>query len=77
MLPRTIKKSDQGIIQFLIIIVLSLVILSLLGVSLSSLFNNHTLRENFMFMWHWIVHVWNTYVGQYAHKLFEIIRSKI
>ena len=51
-----------GFIQLLIIIILLIVILSLLGVSISSFVHNTTLRENFAFVWSWIVHIWNTYL---------------
>lgn len=66
---------NRGIIQLLIIIILFIIILSLLGVSLSSLFNEHTLRENFNFVWSGVMHVWQTYVAEYAQQAWQAIRG--
>ncbi len=58
------KFHDQrGIIQLVIIIVLSVIILSLLGVSITSLLNNKTLRENFGTLWNGIQWLWDTYAS--------------
>lgn len=64
-------KKEKGIIQLAIIIVLSIIILSLLGVSISSLFNSKTLRENFATLWRGISWLWNTY----ASVIWEFIKS--
>lgn len=74
-----------GFIQIILIFILFIVILSLLGVSLSSLFNNQTLRDNFSFLWNWTGIVWNHYLkgpAEYAWNLFvtfifEPIKEKI
>jgi len=71
--PFKIKNPNQGIVQFLIIVLLSVIVLSLLGVSLSSLFNDKTLRENFVFLWHWVVYVWDTYIAHYARQLWDML----
>jgi len=63
--------AKKGIIQLAIIIILSVVILSLLGVSISSLFNNKTLRENLGTLWEGIRWLWNTYAG----TLWEIAKN--
>ena len=69
------KTNDQGFVQLIIIIVLSIVILSLLGVSISSFINNTTLRENFSLFWHGIVWVWQNYIGAYISPVWDIIRG--
>ncbi|PIR69833.1 MAG: hypothetical protein COU47_00125 [Candidatus Niyogibacteria bacterium CG10_big_fil_rev_8_21_14_0_10_46_36] len=53
---------EKGIIQILIIFILFVVVLSLLGVSLSSLTQNETLRNNFSFVWHWSSFIWENYL---------------
>lgn len=63
---------NQGIIQLIIIILMFVIILSLLGVSLSTLFGNKTLRENFSFIWIWAKIVWNKYLGAPASYGFDI-----
>jgi len=59
----------------LIIIILSVIILSLLGVSLTSLFNDNTIRENFVFLWGGVKHLWVVYVWPYAGTAWEALRK--
>ncbi|TSC68144.1 MAG: hypothetical protein G01um101466_537 [Parcubacteria group bacterium Gr01-1014_66] len=70
------KKNDPhnaGIIQLLIIIILSVIILSLLGVSLRTLLTDQTLTENFIFLWDFVKHAWGTYVWPYLELLWQKI----
>ena len=69
------KTADQGFVQLIIIIVLSVVILSLLGVSISSFINNTTLRENFALLWHGVVWIWQNYIAAYLQPVWGIIRG--
>jgi hypothetical protein len=57
------KYAKQGFIQLILIIVLLVIILSLLGVSLSSLFSNPVLQQNFGFLWGWISRAWSNYLA--------------
>lgn len=54
-------KQKQGFIQIIIILVLLVIILSLLGVSLNSLFSNPILVGNFGFLGTWLAKIWNNY----------------
>ncbi|KKU53149.1 MAG: hypothetical protein A3F26_02400 [Candidatus Ryanbacteria bacterium RIFCSPHIGHO2_12_FULL_47_12b] len=63
------SSKSSGFIQLIVIIILFVVILSLLGVSISSLINDKTLQENFLFLWSGIVWFWNTY----AHTFFVFL----
>lgn len=54
---------QQGFIQIIIIVVLLVIILSLLGVSLSSLFSNPLLKDNFAIVWGWASDIWNNYLS--------------
>lgn len=67
--------TNQGFIQFIIIIVLSVVILSLLGVSIGSFISNTTLRENFAFLWKGIAWVWQNYIVGYLGPAWDFIKS--
>ena len=67
------KRYTSGIIQLAVIIILAVVVLSLLGVSLSSLINNQTLTENFIFLWGWVKWVWINYASALFWKLWDII----
>ncbi len=57
-------KKNGGFIQLIVIFLLLVVILSLLGVSLSSLFQNKTLQENFSFIGTALKTVLNSWVGK-------------
>src|SRR3989344_2329036 len=62
---------NEGLIQFMIIIVLSVIILSLLGVSLASLVENQTLKGNFTFLWRALKYIWNEYLFKYSMMLIN------
>jgi hypothetical protein len=66
---------NKGIIQFIIIIILSVIILSLLGVSLRTLFTDQTLGENFVFVWDFTKHAWGTYIWPYTESLWQKIKE--
>lgn len=53
----------QGFIQIIIIAVLLVIILSLLGVSLSALFSNPVLKDNFGFLGKWMAVLWGGYLS--------------
>ncbi|MEK7576573.1 MAG: hypothetical protein AAB482_02650 [Patescibacteria group bacterium] len=65
-----------GFIQLIIIIVMAVIILSLLGVSISSLINNKTLKENFALMWKGIMWLWTHYLYDQAITMWQFVRSK-
>ncbi|MEK7643251.1 MAG: hypothetical protein AAB372_02280 [Patescibacteria group bacterium] len=49
---------ERGFVQLIVIILLAIVILSLLGVQLSKLTDNPTLRDNLSFVWRWLIWIW-------------------
>ena len=55
--------AHQGFVQLIIIFVLFLVILSLLGVSLSSFIQNKTLKENFSFVFDFLRLAWEKWLA--------------
>ncbi|KKT41167.1 hypothetical protein A2W54_04380 [Candidatus Giovannonibacteria bacterium RIFCSPHIGHO2_02_43_13] len=68
---------QHGFVQIIIIIVLLVVILSLLGVSLSSLFSNPLLKDNFGFIGNWLSSLWNNYLAASAYHLWNILKEVI
>ena len=66
------RDKDKGFIQIIVIAVLLVIILSLLGVSLSSLFSNTVLRDNFGFLGKWIADIWNAYLGAIFNYFWNI-----
>ncbi|OGF49737.1 hypothetical protein A3G55_03230 [Candidatus Giovannonibacteria bacterium RIFCSPLOWO2_12_FULL_44_25] len=63
---------NKGFIQIIIIGALLVIILSLLGVSLSSLFSNPILKENFGFLGKWLAKLWNSYLSAPFQYLWSI-----
>lgn len=63
---------NKGFIQIIIIVVLLVIILSLLGVSLSSLFSNPVLQQNFGFLGNWLIKLWTNYLSQPFQYIWDI-----
>lgn len=72
-----IVRKSSGFVQLIIIIIMAVIIMSLLGVSISSLVNNKTLKENFAALWSGIQWLWSNYLGAQAAALWHWIQSKI
>lgn len=68
---------ENGFIQLVIIFLLLIVIISLLGVSLSSLIQNETLKENFGIVGGWVEWVWNNILKGPAQALWNIFITYI
>ena len=63
---------NQGFIQIMIIMLFLVIILSLLGVSLTALFGNPILQENFSFIKNGIKWIWNNYLSVPFWYIYEI-----
>ncbi len=68
---------NNGFIQIIIILVLLLIILSLLGVSLTSLFSNPILKNNFGFVGQGVYYIWNNYLGAPVTYIWSVFRDLI
>lgn len=55
----------------LVILALVVIILSLLGVSLSALFQNKVLRENFSFIGNIFDAIWNSWLGRIVNVVWN------
>jgi len=53
---------NRGFIQIIVIVAIFIITISLLGISLSSIFNNGLIRDNFSFVWRWSDYVWENYL---------------
>lgn len=62
---------NEGFIQLIIILVLVVVILSLLGVSLSALFQNRVLKDNFSFIGDILGTIWQSWAGKLAKTVWD------
>ena len=62
---------QKGFIQFIIIIALVIIILSLLGVSLRSLFSNDTLLDNFGVVGEWLSKLWHSVLLSPVRYVFD------
>ena len=63
--------NNRGFIQLIVILVLVVMILSLLGVSLSVLFQNPTLKENFSFIGDALSALWSSWFGRTAGVVWD------
>jgi hypothetical protein len=70
-------QQQGGFIQLIIIIALLLIILSLLGVSLRSVFSDSLLQDNFGVVGKWISDVWVNYLETPATFLFDLFVEKV
>ncbi|MEK7659629.1 MAG: hypothetical protein AAB343_00295 [Patescibacteria group bacterium] len=61
-------------IRWIIIFVLVIIILSLLGVNIASLFNDHTVRENFSYVTGKLVELWQTYLKPLWGQFWGAVR---
>ena len=66
---------NQGFIQLIVIFLLIIVILSLLGVSLSSLFQNKTLQENFSFIGVGLGYAWDQWLEKPVAAVKDVIMN--
>ena len=67
----------SGFIQLIVILILMLVVASLLGADLSSLYKNKTLRTNFSVAWQGIGKIWDQYVLPYGGALGSFLLRQI
>jgi hypothetical protein len=63
---------NQGFIRFIIVLIIFIIVLSLLGVNLSSVFQNPLVRENFSFLYDAGSFIWETYLKKPATFLWDI-----
>ena len=70
-------KNQQGIIQTIIIFILVIIILSLVGIKLTDIFKNETLKENFAFVSKGFLYVWDQWLKDPALTLWRWIRDFI
>lgn len=67
---------QKGFIQLIVILILMLVIASLLGADLSSLYKNKTLQTNFSVAWQGIAKIWDRYVLPYGGALGSFLMEQ-
>ena len=65
--------NNRGFIQLIVILALVVVILSLLGVSLSNLFQNPTLKDNFSFIGNALNNLWSSWFGQTVGVVWNFV----
>ena len=68
---------QYGFIQLIVILILMLVIASLLGADLSSLYKNKTLHTNFFVAWQGIEKIWDQYVLPYGGMLGSFLMEQV
>ena len=64
-------------IKVLIIITLSIIVISLLGVSIGDLTKNDKLKENFSIVFKWTKFAWENYIYPWAKIGWEVTKNYI
>lgn len=67
------KKQDKGFIHIIIIAILLIIIISLLGVSLQSIFANTLLQDNFRVVGDWLSWLWNSTILSPVKYVFDLL----
>lgn len=67
----------SGFIQLIVILIFMLVVASLLGADLSSLYKNKTLRANVLVVWQGIEKIWGQYVLPYGGAFGSFLMEQI
>lgn len=57
----------------IILVVVLLAILSFFGISIKSIIEGESFKENFSYVWGWIKHLWNNYLIRPASYLWNDI----
>lgn len=68
---------NRGIIQTIIIFVLVIIILSLVGIRLTDIFKNETLKENFAFVSKGFIYVWDGWLKEPVLTVWRWIRDLV
>lgn len=58
----TLHNTQSGIIQWIILIVVAVLVLSYFGFNLRQLGEDETTQDNFSFIWEWTTFVWENYL---------------
>ena len=67
---------NRGFIEILLAVVVVVIILSLLGISLGSIFGNQLLKDNFGFIWNWIVFSWQ-WLTSFLANILSFVREQV
>ena len=67
--------SNKGFIEILLAVAVVVIILSLLGISLGSIFGNQLLKDNFGFIWDWIKFSWQ-WLMSFLVNILSFVREQ-
>ncbi|MEK7090654.1 MAG: hypothetical protein AAB930_03650 [Patescibacteria group bacterium] len=59
---------NSGFIEILLAVTILIIILSLFGISLTSIFNNETLKANFLYVLDWVKFGWVWFLDKISIK---------
>lgn len=68
-------RTQQGLIQWIILIVIAVLILSYFGISLREVGEDETTQDNFSFITEWLSVIWQDYLREPAIWIWENIIS--
>jgi hypothetical protein len=70
-------KSNRGLIQLLILLLIALIVLGYYGISVRSAVNNPTTQDNISYVWNGTVNIWDDYLQAPAGYLWNIFIDDI
>lgn len=73
-------KNNGGLIHIILLILVIIIILSYLGISIKSIIEGKTFKENFDYVWDKVAYIWNNYMERpvkYLWNVFIDILSKL
>ena len=68
---------QSGFIQWVVLIIIVLLILSFFGFNLRALLDDEQTQDNFSVVWEWVVRIWDDYLKEPAQWIWENIISFI
>ncbi len=64
--------TNQGLIKFIILLIIAIIVLGFFGISLKAVFMKETVQENLWFVWNGARYVWDNYLAGPANYAWNI-----
>jgi hypothetical protein len=72
------RTTDQsGLIKMILIILLAVALLGYFGISVRKFFDSPTVRDNVLYTWNLMVHVWTVYLKEPAFAVGRFLWSLV
>ncbi|MEK7575726.1 MAG: hypothetical protein AAB491_01400 [Patescibacteria group bacterium] len=65
-------RNNEGIIHLILLAIIIIIILSYLGISIKSVIEGKTFKDNFDYVWEKVKYAWDNYLGGPIKYLWDI-----